>query len=99
MATETGVGPFTNTLSTTVADTINFTNPWPKIEVTNHDAADLIYFRQDGTTAVAAADGCEVVLPGQKLVVKSQLNWRNGSCQVGVSIVGDGGLYTVAGSN
>lgn len=99
MATETGNGPFTNTLTGTTADTINLTNPWPKVEVTNHDATDLLYFRQDGTTAVAAADGCEVVLPGQKLVVKSQLSYRNGACRVELSVVGDGGLYTVSGSN
>lgn len=99
MATELGQGPFTNTLSTTVADTVNFTTPSPGVAITNHDASISLYVRQDGVVAVSEADGCTVIRPSTTTVLKSQLNWRNGSCQVGLSIVGSGNKYTAEAVN
>lgn len=99
MATDSAVRSVTNTLSGTTADTVTLTQAWPAIEVTNHDAADLIYFRQDGTTAVAAADNTTLVLPGQTKVVKSVINRSEstGASTSVISIVGDGGVYTIEG--
>lgn len=96
MATDSAVRSVTNTLTTTVADTITLTQAWRAIEVTNHDASDLLYLRQDGTTAVASADGTSVVLPASSKVLAASVN---GSGQIVVSIVGDGGTYTIEGVN
>lgn len=94
MATDSALRSVTNTLTTTVADTITITQAWPAIAVTNHDASDFVYFRQDGTTAVAAADNTTVVLPGTTVIRAASVNSSN---QIVVSIVGDGGAYTVEG--
>lgn len=96
MATDSAARAVTNTLTTTVADTITLTQPWEAIAVTNHDSADTIYFRQDGTTAVAAANDCTVVLAGQTVIRASSVTGSN-TCVI--SVVGDGGLYTVEGVN
>ncbi len=96
MATDSAVRSVTNTLSGTTADAITLTQGWPNIAVTNQDSADLVYFRQDGTTAVAAADGTSLVLPGQTVIRASS---PNSSGQHVISIVGDGGAYTVEGVN
>lgn len=89
----------TNTLSGTTADTCTLEQAWPAVAVTNHDAADVVYFRQDGTAAAAAADGATVVLPGQTVVAKSVINRSEstGASSSVVSIVGDGGTYTIEG--
>lgn len=99
MATDDDVRSVTNTLSGTTADTVTLLQAWPAIEVTNHHATELIYFRQDGTTAVAAADGATVVLPASTKVVKSVVN-RNestGASTSVLSIVGNGNVYTIEG--
>lgn len=96
MATDSDARSVTNTLSGTTADTVTLTQGWSAVDVTNHDATDVIYFRMDGTTAVAAANGCSVLLPGQSKVVAASLNQAG---QVVVSIVGDGGTYTIEGVN
>jgi hypothetical protein len=96
MATDSAVRSCTNTLSGTTADTITLTQAWPSIDVTNHDSADIIYFRQDGVTAVAAADGCSVLLPGQSKVAAASIT---SSGTIVISIVGDGGAYTIEGVN
>jgi hypothetical protein len=96
MATDSAVRSVTNTLSTTVADTVTLTQGWPAIAVTNHDAADLVYFRQDGAVAVAAADNTTIVLPGQTVVAAASMNDAGEHV---ISIVGDGGAYTIEGVN
>lgn len=96
MATDSDPRSVTNTFSGTTADTVTLTQAWPAIQITNHDTADLIYFRQDGVTAVAAANGTAVVLPGQSTVASASVN---GSGQIVVSLVGDGGVYTLEGVN
>lgn len=99
MATDSAVRSVTNTLSTTVADTVTLTQAWPAVEITNHDATNNIYFRQDGTTAVGSADGCTVVLPGSKLVTKACINVSasTGASSTVISIVGSGNVYTIEG--
>lgn len=101
MATDSSVKSVTNTLSGTTADAITLTQGWPAMEITNHDSADLLYVRVDGTTAVAQANGCTVILPGQTKVVQSSLNVSpsTGATSCFVSVVGDGGSYTVEGVN
>lgn len=96
MATDSAVRSVTNTLSGTTADTITLTQAWPAVAVTNHDATDIVYFRQDGTTAVAAANNTTVVLPGATVTSSASVN-EDGD--IVVSLVGDGGTYTVEGVN
>lgn len=96
MATDSAVRSVTNTLSTTVADTVTLTQAWPAISVTNHDATDLLYFRQDGVTAVAAADGTTVVLPASSVIASGSITTLGTHV---ISIVGDGGVYTIEGVN
>lgn len=94
MATDSAVRSVTNTLSGTTADTVTLTQCWPAVSITNHDATDTIYFRMDGTAAVAAADGTTVVLPASTVIAKSAIT---ASGTTVVSIVGDGGTYTIEG--
>lgn len=94
MATDGDPRSVTNTLSGTTADTVTLEQAWPAIEVTNHHATELIYLRQDGTTAAAGADGATVVLPASTKVVKSTINSAGQSV---VSIVGNGNVYTIEG--
>lgn len=99
MATDSAVRSLTNTLSTTVADSITLTQPWPAIDVTNHDSTNSLYVRQDGTTAVGSADGCTVILPGQSKVLAPMLRSTGASVPHFLSIVGSGNVYTVEGVN
>lgn len=98
MATDSAVRSVTNTLSTTVADTVTLLQGWPAVQITNHDTINTVYFRQDGVTAVAAADGASVLLPGQSTVAATII--IPGAAQTSVvSIVGNGGSYTIEGVN
>lgn len=94
MATDSHARSVTNTLTGTTADTVMLLQPWPAIEVTNHDATDKLYVRLDGTTAVAEANGTTPILPGTSKIIAASLNAVN---QIVVSIVGDGGVYTIEG--
>jgi hypothetical protein len=96
MATDSAVRSVTNTLTTTTADTVTLTQPWPAIAVTNYDSADILYFRQDGTTAVGAANNTTVVMPGTTVTAQASVNDDD---EIVVSIVGDGGVYTIEGVN
>lgn len=98
MAADSAVRSLTNTLTGTTADTITITQLWPAIEVTNHDTTDTLYVLMNGTaapTAVAAADGCTAILPGStKLMRAIPVPATN---TIVLSVVGDGGVYTVEG--
>lgn len=96
MATDSASRSVTNTFTGTTADTITLTQGWAAVAVTNHDVADVVYFRWDGTTAVAAADNAIPVLPGVTVI---RAVGPNSAGQIVVSIVGDGGTYTVEGVN
>lgn len=96
MATDSAARSVTNTLTTTTADAITLTQPWAGISVTNHDATNALYFRQDGTTAVGEANDTTVVLPGQTVVASANVT---SSKTVVVSVVGNGNKYTVEGVN
>lgn len=98
MASESEEKSVTNTLSGTTADTITLTNPWRYIEVTNEDSTNYLYFRMDGTTAVAQANGCFVVAPSKSKVVKTQITYNAGP-KVVISIVGNGNVYNIEGQN
>lgn len=85
----------TNTLTTTTADVITLTQPWERVVVTNHDAAEPLYVRTDGTTAVGEADNNFVILATDPpLVLPASINASN---QVVVSVVGSGNKYTIMG--
>jgi len=90
MAAQTCAVAQTATLSTTVADSITFTGKGNSLIVTNHDAAQNLFFRVDGTTAVGSADDNYVVRPGQTLVLTGVFGGKP------VSVVGSGNIYTVA---
>lgn len=94
MATDSALRSVTNTLSGTTADTVTITQSWSAFEVTNHSASVPLYFRQDGTTAVGAADNTTVVLPGQSKVTAAS---TNGDGDIVISIVGSSNLYTIEG--
>lgn len=95
MASDSDVRSVTNTLTSTTADTVTLDQPWPAVEITNHDATNALYVRWDGTTAVAEANGCSVVLPGNTKVVKGEV--AEGTRTIVLSVVGDGNKYTVEG--
>lgn len=96
MATDSAVRSVTNTLTSTTADTVTLLQPWPAIEVTNYDTTNRIGVRQDGTTAVADADNVTMIAPGTSKTIAASVN---GSGQIVVSIVGNGGTYTIEGCN
>lgn len=94
MATDSAVRSVSNTLTTTVADTITLTQAWPAIEVTNADTTNDVWVRQDGTTAVALADNCTKVPAGTSKTIRASVT---GSGTVVISIVGSGGAYSIEG--
>lgn len=99
MATDGDPKSVTNTLSGTTADRITIEQLWPAVEVTNHDASDLLYVDMDGTatpTAVAAEDGATVVLPGATKTLRA-IPAAPSFNTIVLSVVGDGGAYTVEG--
>lgn len=94
MATDSAVRSVSNTLTTTVADTVTLLQGWPAIEVTNSDDTNILWVRQDGTTAVALADNATPIAPSSSKVISASVN---GSGQIVVSVVGSGGAYTIEG--
>lgn len=94
MATDSAARSVTNTLSGTTADTVTLAQGWAAIEVTNYDASNYLYIRQDDTTAVAEANDTTPIAPGTSKVIASSIN---SSGQIVVSIVGNGGKYTIEG--
>jgi hypothetical protein len=96
MATDSAVRSVTNTLTTTLADTVTITQAWPSVDITNHSSSAILYFRVDGSTAVAAADNNGVILSGQSKVVALPIN---SSGQGVVSVIGSGNIYTIEGVN
>lgn len=79
------------TLTGTDVEIVNFDQVWDWYEVSNHDATDVIYYRLDGTSPVAAAESTMRVGPGQSLAIQGK-----GSQQV--RLIGDGGAYSVMGA-
>lgn len=96
MATDSAVRSVTNTLSGTTADTVTLTQAWPAIEVTNYDSTNSVGVRQDGTTAVANADNVTMIPPSTSKVISASVTT---SGTIVVSIVGNGGSYTIEGVN
>lgn len=90
MATHTAVKSVHKTLSSTTADTVNLNNEWTILEVINRSGTASVYVRADGTTAVAAADNTDIVLPGEAVLI-------NRIPAAGISVVGDGNAYSVIG--
>lgn len=88
MATETDAKSVHNTLSTTTADAITISGH-DTVDIINWDAAERLFFRSDGTTAVGSANGCDVVAPGG--FVRHNADGR------AISIVGSGNAYSVVG--
>jgi hypothetical protein len=87
------------TLTSTTADIVNLAQPWDRVEIGNGGTTTL-WFRDDGTTAVANADGCDFVEPGVTKIVN--VNFRSGWRAANVaphslSIVGNANPYRVAG--
>lgn len=94
MATDSAVRSVTNTLTTTVADTITLLQGWPAIQVTNSDTTNTLWVRQDGVTAVASADNATPIPPGTSQILSSSPT--SAGTHV-ISVVGSGGGYTVEG--
>lgn len=96
MATDSAARSVTNTLSGSTADTITLTQAWDALDVTNYDSTNYLYLRQDGTTAVAEANDTTAIPPGTSKVIDATVT---GSGTVVISIVGNGGKYTIEGVN
>lgn len=94
MATDSAVRSVSNTLTTTVADTITLTQGWPAIEVTNGDDTNILWVRQDGVTAVANADNATPIAVSSSKILKSSPT--SAGTHV-ISVVGSGGAYTIEG--
>lgn len=94
MATDSASRSVTNTLTTTVADTVTLTNGWKEIAVVNHTTNTTLSFRWDGTTAVADADNVISVPPS---TIRTVPVGPNSSGQVVVSIVGSATKYSIEG--
>lgn len=94
MATDSAVRSVSNTLTTTVADTITLTQAWPAIEVTNSDDTNILWVRQDGVTAVALADNATPIAPSTSKILAASVNSAG---QHVISVVGSGGAYTIEG--
>lgn len=107
MAAVSGAKTCHATLTGTTADTITLTSKVNQVAVINRDATDLVYVTVNTstvsgadaatgvTTAVAAADETFFVPPANgRTVVHS--NRRR--LYVGLSVVGDGGAYSVHGT-
>jgi hypothetical protein len=105
MATVSNVKSCNATFSTTTADTAELLQPWDVVEVTNLDGTDIIYFRDDGTTAVAAAEGTTAVPPNTSKLYKPRHATDSGgyikadgtAAIHSISLVGDGGAWSVVG--
>jgi hypothetical protein len=73
MASATVSLSYHGTLVATVADAITFDNKAVKtVEVKNRASSGDVYFRVDGTTAVAAANNTYYVGPGESVIVPMQ---------------------------
>lgn len=94
MATDSAIRSVSNTLTTTAADTVTLTQPWPSIEITNVDTASRLWVRQDGVTAVALADNATPIEPSTSKILSASLNSAG---QHVISIVGSGNAYTIEG--
>lgn len=57
------------TLSANTVATVALSAEWGGIEVKNRATAGDIYFRVDGTNPTVAGDECDVVTPGESLLV------------------------------
>lgn len=99
MATDSALKSMTNTLSTTVADRLTFTQLWPAVEVYNHDSVNNLFAVCDGSatpTAVADANDATVIPPLQSKVIRVSPA-ASAFTTVVISVVGSGGKYTVEG--
>lgn len=84
------------TLTSTTADTVTFTQLWPACDVANDDGTNDLWVRVDGVTAVADADNATRVPAGQSKVIQLPIP---SSGNQALSLVGNGGAYTVEGVN
>lgn len=98
MATDsTGTKSVTNTLTGTTADTIRLQQPFGKVEIYNHSETVNLFARFDGTAAVADANECEIIAPGEAKTFKVLVGPTTASGCNPVSVVGNGQVYTVTG--
>lgn len=84
------------TLVAATADTVNIPLGYPRYEVYSHVSnTATIWYRADGTTAVAGADGTFILEPGQSLILS---NPKQGGKTVALSLISAGTpSYSVTG--
>ena len=101
MATDSVIKSASNTLSTTVVDTVNLKQWWDRIEVSNQGTTTLTV-TLDGTTPTALMDNAETVEAGvtKLFPAVTQGNGVPGDtslfCHI-VKIIGSGNAYSVTG--
>jgi len=102
MATYDALKAEHQTLSTTDADTVKFTQFWDYIEVANRSQTVALYFSQTDTTPTSAEENTEYVAPNSSVVVRAiqQAGGIPGStdtpCHT-VYVVGNANPYSVTG--
>lgn len=102
MASYSAVKSVNKTFTSTTADQVTLTQAWPGIEITNEDTTNDLFLRWDTgadgvvITAVALADNTTRVPAGESKVIAASVNSAG---QHVLSLVGDGGAYSVEGVN
>lgn len=102
MATDNVVKSAFNTLSGSTADTVNLTQWWDRIEISN-TGTTAMYATFNGTTPTVAADGTEIIEAGTTKIFSAGI--QNGAGVVGsttapchvVKVVGSSNTYGVIG--
>ena len=74
MATYTGiVTAKTAALAAATEDRVQFSRSVRMVAITNHSAADTIYYTVDATAAVSAGDNVRVLRPGVSRIVSDKV--------------------------
>lgn len=84
----------TQTLSTTVLDTVSLMQRWDGVEVENITGSSALAVTVDGSTPVLDGDDCYHVEPSQSLKISTSTYLGNSTT---VQVIGSGNKYRVTG--
>lgn len=102
MASVNDAKSITATLSGTTADTVTLNQLWPAVEVVNADGSNDMFVSMNGTnaptTAVANGAGMDRIPKGTTKVLRAiPIQNGTGVGTIVLSVVGNGGAYTITG--
>lgn len=83
------------TLVANAIDTVTFATDYQFVEVLNRDATNLIYFTADGSAPAIAADGTDVVSPGDSLKVPASVDTNTPNSTVVKLISAGAAAYSI----